>query len=161
MKVRQAVIEDAEIVAKLICDVQRLHAEELPHLFKPADAPSPFVVDCRERILTDPNGRLFIVEEAGEAVGYVYARVLRQPETAYVYARSAVHIDQISVKPDRQGSGYGRALIEAVFGLARAEDIERVSLDTWGFNTEAHGFFHKMGFDMFMYRMDVHLKEEV
>jgi ribosomal protein S18 acetylase RimI-like enzyme len=161
MKIRQAGMEDAETVAGLICDVQQLHAQALPHLFKPADDPAPFVADCRERILADPDSRVFIAEDRGKAVGYVVARVLHQPETAYTYARSVVHVDQISVRPGYQGGGYGRALIAAVVELARAEGAERVTLNSWDFNTQAHEFFYRMGFKVTNYRMDMYLKEEV
>ncbi|MCB9452004.1 MAG: GNAT family N-acetyltransferase [Anaerolineaceae bacterium] len=161
MQIRQATLADAEIVGRLICDVQQLHADALPHLFKPADDPALFVADCRERILVNPDGWVFVVEDDGEAIGYVYAHVSERPENAYTYARRMIHIDQISVKPDYQGGGYGRALINAVFDLARREGVERVTLGTLGFNTQAQGFFRKMGFDVFTYQMDVYLKEEL
>ncbi|MBZ0275797.1 MAG: GNAT family N-acetyltransferase [Anaerolineae bacterium] len=159
MQVRQATLADAETVGRLICDVQRIHAAALPHFFKPADDPAPFIADSRNRLLAEPDGYVFIAEEDGEAVGYVYAHVVRKLETEYTYPMTYIYIDQISVKPEQQGGGYGRALIQAVLDLARGLGIERVALDTWGFNAQAQEFFRKMGFDVFNYRMDVYLKE--
>jgi ribosomal protein S18 acetylase RimI-like enzyme len=154
MMVRLATMADAGSLAVLNRDVQRLHADAEPGTFIPPDDLAPIVADFQGRVLTDVDGRVFLVEMDGEAVGYVYVRIIQRPQNAYTYALNFLHIDQIAVKSAHQGSGCGRALMQAVFDLACAEGIERVTLDTWAFNTQAQGFFAKMGFKVFMYRMD-------
>lgn len=160
MKVRLATQADVDLLAHLNRDVQKLHADAHPQLFKQPDDLEPFKTDIRDRILADADGRVVIVEDDGQAVGYVYVHFLRRPETAYTYAREFLHIDQISVKPECQGRGYGRALMQAVFDLAAAQQIERVTLDTWDFNQNAQAFFARMGFKVFHYRMEVYLSNE-
>ncbi len=160
MKVRLATMEDAGILATLIQDVQGLHADALPDIFKKPDDVAPFQKDFEERIFTNPNARIFIAEVDGNPAGYIGAVIIRRPENAYTYAMDFIHIDQISVMPAYRKQGCGRALIQAVFDLARSEGIERITLDTWAFNTEAHQFFARMGFTAFNIRMDTRLTKE-
>lgn len=157
MNVRLAVDADAEALGRLAGDVQQLHADAHPEFFKPAVDLSAFAADFRERFLSDPDCRVFIVEVDGEAAGYAALRFMRRPENLYTYAINTLYIDQIAVRPSYQGRGCGQALIEAAFDLARAENVNRVALDTWDFNTKAQEFFKKMGFSVFNYRMDVYL----
>lgn len=156
MNIRQATDHDAQLLASLNADVQKQHADAVPHIFKQPDLQA-LLADFQERILADEDGYTFIVEDNGTALGYIYTRVIRRPENAYTYALNYVLIDQISVKPADQGKGCGRLLIEAAFDLARRQGIDRVALGTWAFNTPAHGFFAKMGFKPFTYQLDVYL----
>lgn len=160
MKIRLATGEDAGILAGLNQDVQRIHADAMPHRFKQSDDLTPFRKDFEERILGNPNGYTFIAEVDGNPAGYISALIIQRPENAYTYAMRFVHIDQISVRPAFRKQGCGRALMQAVFDLAKREGIACVTLDTWAFNTEAHKFFARMGFEVFNYRMDMHLAKE-
>jgi diamine N-acetyltransferase len=158
MNVRLATHADAGILAGLNWDVQKLHADARPAVFKQPSDLSAIGEDLCVRFIEKPDACIFLVEDNDEAVGYAAVNVSRRPETLYTYARSAVHIDQIAVNPARQGCGYGRALIEAVLNLARAEQITRVTLETWDFNVDAQAFFKKMGFHAYHYRMDLTLE---
>jgi len=157
MKIRLATAEDVDMLVGLNADVQKLHADAMPYLFKQPSDLASLAVDFRDRILADSDGSTFIVEDEGQARGYVYIRIVQRPENAYTYAQNLIYIDQISVTPTAQGKGYGRALMEAVFDLARSQGIDRVVLDTWAFNIPAHRFFERMGFKPLNYRMGVYL----
>ncbi len=154
VSIRQAVPADAAALALLNSEVQQLHAEARPDIFKPAGDPEPFMNDFLGRLLANPDGRMLIIEVEGEPVGYVYAQVSTRPETAYGYGRSSIHIDQIGVKAAHQGRGYGRALIEAVFEMARTQGISRVTLSSWAFNTQAHAFFDRCGFKPYTHNFE-------
>lgn len=160
VNIRQAVQADAEMLAQLNSEVQQVHAEARPDIFKPAGDLEPFINDFHGRLLANPDGRMLIIEVEGEPVGYVYAQVSTRPETAYGYGRSSVHIDQIGVKTPHQGQGYGRALIEAVFAMARAQGISRVTLSSWGFNTQAHAFFNKCGFKPYTHNFETFVDQD-
>jgi len=160
VKIRLATLVDAGILALLNQDVQRLHANALPKMFKQPDNTVEVVKDFEERMLANPDGRTYIAEVEGEAAGYICALIIQRPASPYTYASKFIHIDQISVKPVFRHLGCGRALIQAVFDLANAEGIERVTLDTSAFNTEAHQFFARMGFEVCSLRMDTYLSKE-
>lgn len=60
-------------------------------------------------------------DDADRPVGYAVAEVLD----------GCAHLEQISVLPDRQGTGVGRALLDAVTGWARSTGRPAVTLTTF------------------------------
>lgn len=152
---RLATVDDTEKLTALVGHVQQLHAEALPHVFKPTDDLDAIASDMRERVLADPTGVVYIAEVDGEAAGYVYCFLQERAENAYSYARRAMFIDQIGVAPAYQRQGIGRALIEAVADRARAENCPFVSLTTLAFNHDAHRFFEEQGFAFALHRMEM------
>lgn len=158
MKIRSATLGDAGLLAELNVDVQRLHAQKLPHLFKQPHDLGIIAATFRDVFLANPDMRVYVVEVEDVAAGYIVAQITCRPENAFTYEQKTVYIDQISVRPAYQRQGCGQALIQAVFDLARSEGIERVTLATWDFNTDAQAFFKKQGFNVYHYRMDVTLE---
>ena len=104
IKIRSATAADAEIIATLNVDVQNLHAEALPHIFKSV-SDGEFAKAYIAEQLAKPNHFFFLANLDGEDVGYIFARIVRRPENAYMHAWNFVYIDQISVKPAHQGKG--------------------------------------------------------
>lgn len=160
MQVRIATKDDAHILADLNRDVQQIHVEALPKLYKPVGDLKRVAADFQNRILADPEWRTWIVLVGDEPAGYVCAKVTQRPEHEYVYAQEYIYIDQISVRPAFRGTGCGRALMDAVFDLARAKGISRVALDTLAFNTAAVAFYERLGFHMFKHTMEIELTDE-
>ena len=78
---------------------------------------------------------------------------MHRPENAFIHDYSMIHIHHIAVVTEKQGNGYGTKLIEAACILAQEENIRRVVLDTWSFNTAAHNFFKGRGLKTFNLRM--------
>jgi len=69
-----------------------------------------------------------------------------RPETAFTHAHSHLYVHHLAVANEAQGSGVGRALLDAVKALARRTDVQDVRLDYWSFNARAAGFFASQGF---------------
>jgi len=151
MKIRQAVALDNLILSSLCVDVQRLHAEHHPDFFK-IPTSDDFAASFFDETLTDPAVSIFIAEENGQALGYVLCKLIKRPENPFTFAVRYLHIDQISVRPAAQGKGVGKALIKRAVVLALDLNLQRIQLDSWGFNVEAHAFFEKMGFEKFNHR---------
>ena len=57
-----------------------------------------------------------------------------------------VHVRMLGVRPDAQGRGVGRALMEAVLAEARRLDKRRVTLDTTDAMVAAQRLYESMGF---------------
>ncbi len=154
MNIRRASIDDAELIARLNEPVQRMHAEARPDFFKPYtldDDLITFYID----LLIAPENHIFIGEVDGQAVGYVYAKLNRRPESPFTFAIDEIVIDQISVNDDQRGKGCGEKLMQAVYDLAKAEHIQRVMLMVWDFNSHAIGFYKKLGFRVYSERMEL------
>ena len=159
MEIRRAGIDDAATLSALNVDVQRIHADAWPHIFK-QPASDDFALEfMREQLADEVNNYFFITEQDGEAggyktaVGYIFARIVERPENPFMYAWKRLLIDQISVRPACQGHGAGRLLIQAVRDLAQERGIDTITLECWEFNQAAQGFFRSQGFAKFNVRM--------
>ncbi|MCA9921676.1 MAG: GNAT family N-acetyltransferase [Anaerolineales bacterium] len=152
MNIRKATIDDAQTLSALNVDVQRIHANALPHIFKQPESAN-FALEVMTERLSEPSNHFFIAQIDGEAVGYIFARVVERPENPFMFAWTYIYIDQISVKPMHQKRGIGKLLIDEVLVLANAKGIETVALDTWTFNNQALSFFKKQGFVPFNERL--------
>lgn len=152
MQIRRATKADLKSITALNVHVQRVHAEALPDLFK-IPARQDFSAGFIAQRLADPDSYFFVGSLDGEDIGYVYARLVNQPENEYQYAMRYIYIDQISVMPDYQRHGFGERLIQRVKELAAEKGIEVIALDVWAFNTKAQDFFARQGFITFNQRM--------
>ena len=92
-----------------------------------------------ERKLADPAFTLWIVEEAaGSPIGYAMAsagRELDDYELIRIYMLSRWH-----------GTGFGRALFDAVVAQGKAEGKARLILSVYTKNTKARAFYARNGF---------------
>lgn len=151
MKIRQATSTDSLLLSSLCVDVQSLHAKYHPDFFKTPTS-DDFAASFFDGMLADPATNIFIAEENGQALGYVLCKLIERPENPFTFTMRYLHIDQISVRPAAQGKGVGKTLIKRAVVLALELNLQRIQLDSWGFNTEAHAFFEKMGFEKFNHR---------
>ena len=151
MKVRQAVSSDGLLLSSLSMDVQRLHAEHHPRFFKIPQS-EDFAISFFNTLLTDDLFRIYIAEEDGEALGYIVCKLMERTDNPFIFAMRYLLIDQISVRPQARGRGVGRALMEQAEVRAKELGIEKLQLDSWDFNINAHVFFEGMGYTKFNHR---------
>jgi hypothetical protein len=69
--VRVAVMEDADAIASLTAEVQQLHNEALPDIFK-APFHGLFLREKLATLLHDANSTVAVAESNGEVIGHVY-----------------------------------------------------------------------------------------
>jgi GNAT superfamily N-acetyltransferase len=151
MDIRQAISKDALRLSSLSMDVQSLHAEHHPAIFKMPQSES-FALSFFEEMLADSAVSIFIAEEDGQPVGYILCKLIERPGNPFTFAMRYLLIDQISVRPEARGIGVGAALIHQAEILAKELSVDRINLDSWDFNLNAHAFFERMGFEKFMFR---------
>ena len=85
---------------------------------------------------TRSEGGLWVLEVAGEVVGYV--RLRAQGKVGYLNA--------IYLPPEAQGGGHGRRLWAGAEGWFRARNISDVRLTVAVENHKARGFYEHLGF---------------
>ena len=81
------------------------------------------------------NSTVYLIESGGEVVGSI------------MYERksdSHVYISDLAIRPERQGSGVGRAVLEQV--LKEIGDVERIDLVTHPENEKAIRLYTSLGF---------------
>jgi len=87
-----------------------------------------------------------------EAIGYVLCKLIERPENPFTFAMRSLLVEHISVRPAARGKGVGTALIKQAEMLAKRLAVQRIQLDSWDFNTDAHAFFERLGFQKFNFR---------
>ena len=143
--VRVAVMEDADAIASLTAEVQQLHYEALPNIFKtPSDR--LFSQEKLATLLNDANSTVAVAESNRDVVGHVYGVIMQRAENDFKVADKYMYIQQIGVRKEFRGHGTGRALIAFIEGRAVAFAVTGLQLDYWAFNTRAQSFFESCGF---------------
>jgi len=151
MNIRQATPTDRLVLSSLCKDVQSLHAEHHPDIFKVPES-EDFAMSFFEEALADLTTRIFIAENEEQTLGYILCKLVEREESPFTYARRFLMIDQIGVRPAARGEGVGAALIQQAEEFAKELGVLRIQLDSWDFNIRAHAFFEKQGFQKFMFR---------
>ena len=143
-RIRPAVDDDGDALSLLRAEIQAMHAEALPWRFK-QPMPDTFPPEAAIAMLGLPGNHFFMAEVDGSAVGYVYAEIAKQSETAAKYALEVVYVHHLYVRPAFRRHGIGRALLDAVRAVGAEQGIARLTLDVWTFNEAARTFFRGYG----------------
>lgn len=145
--VRFARKEDAEAVNALRKEVNDLHVQGRPDLFKPGFGP-----ELKQHVLTyleeNENCYAAVEEQEGRIRGMVMVDYIRRPEGPYSYERAFCHIAEICVAEAFRRQGVGKALMDFVKEDAREKGFQRIELDVWSFN-DALSFYEAEGFTVF------------
>jgi hypothetical protein len=84
MKIRQAMSKDNMLLSSLCMDVQRLHAENHPDIFK-IPQNDDFASAFFEEMLADPLVTVFLAEEDGQALGYILCKLIERVENPFTF----------------------------------------------------------------------------
>ena len=152
ISVRQATPADAELVSILNVDVQAIHAAALPERFKPP-GPASFPAAETRALLAKADNLVFLAFVDSAPAGYLYAELVRRPETSLTHAYETIYVHHISVEPARRRRGVGSALLDAVRLSASSFGITVLTLDVWSFNGSARAFFHRHGYEQYIERL--------
>ena len=90
--------------------------------------------------LETPGHAIFVVEAGGAEVGRLWLaeRELGGRRTLFIY--------DISIDPEEQGRGYGRAAMGLAEEEARTRGIGRIELNVFGGNEVARGLYRSFGY---------------
>ena len=151
MNIRRATLEDSPTLSALCRDVQRLHAEHHPQLFKMPHSDG-FATAFFDEMLAAPEMTIYIAEEEARPLGYILCRIFDRPENVFTFENRFLFIDQISVRPEARRKGVATSLLQQAEILAKELGLSKLQLDSWDFNLDAHACFENFGFHKFNYR---------
>jgi GNAT superfamily N-acetyltransferase len=92
---------------------------------------------------------LYLAEVAGRAVGYACLRLVPTICSTELWAE----LTELYVEEEYRRLGVGRALIEQAEAAARAQQVSDFFLLTGFKNTNAHHFYHRVGYSMRCFTM--------
>lgn len=141
--IRLATERDKAAINELRRQVNDLHVQGRPDIFKPGFGPE--IRDHVDMYLRQENGYAAVAEIGGRVAGMVMVDYIDRPEGPYSLARHFVHIAEICVHASFRRQGVGRALMDFVKSDARHKGYPRIELDVWAFN-DALAFYESEGF---------------
>lgn len=143
MKVRRAEARDIPAVLDLLVQVDMVHHNGRPDLFK-GPATKYNATELAE-ILADEETPVFVcVNEENRVLGHGFC-VLQHSGGQLMVEHTTLYIDDICVDENARGQGVGRALYENILAYAREKDAYNVTLNVWSCNPGAMAFYEKLG----------------
>ncbi len=144
MTVRLAKEQDMGQINELRRQVNNLHTEGRPDMFKPG-----FGKDIQEYlqvIQNDPERVIVVAELNGKITGFAVLHHIRKPENPFMYERDYLDIDEFGVDCGHRRQGIGSAMMEFIREFAREKGFRRIELNMWEFNQGALAFYEAAGF---------------
>lgn len=143
--------KDADFLAGLNEEVQNLHHEMYPEIFRPYDREE--IAKAFKKMLSGREAKAFVAYVGEEPAGYSLIFISRFNRNAFQHARSAMQVDQFATLKRFRKKGVGKKLMEFLVTLAQGEKLNRIDLNHWEKNEDARIFFGKAGFTYYNSRM--------
>lgn len=144
MNVRRAVEQDIPAILDLLVQVDMVHHNGRPDLFKgPA---TKYNAGELKRILTDDESPVFVcTDDEGLVLGHAFC-IFKQILGDHVLTDiRTLYIDDICVDEKARGMHVGKALYDYVIDFAHSSGCYNVTLNVWSCNESAMKFYQKMG----------------
>ena len=151
--VRRAAIEDVERILDLLSQVEEVHRQGRPDLFREHGV--KFTASELTEILFDDTRPVFVAVHDGRVVGYVFCILSEVKDSTMLLDMKNVHLEDVCIDEHCRGMGIGGILMEFVCEWAKENGFNHMDLDVWEFNDGARRFYEKYGFGTQKRRMDM------
>ena len=139
--VRLLRLQDYERVSQIMDQVQQLHVEWRPDVYKPA---SPLItMDMFEAILKD--GNWYVAEADGVVVG-ILELMKRHVESPAQVTKDVLFISTMAIDEKYRGKGIGHLFFEKVKQLKQEKGYDTIELQVNAKNRLAYEMYRKYGF---------------
>lgn len=156
MKIRQADEKDIEQLVQLNAQVQAVHVDMSPSLFREASNES--LAEMLRQTMSGEASIILVAEEDGQLTGYLSLKKLIRPEFALINERKCGYIDQVCVSEQHRRKGIFKKLLTEAKKLVTEWGFERIELDVWTDNQSARDAFIGSGFRTYNEKMAINLK---
>ena len=139
--IRNANTNDFEAVARIMNQVQQMHVEWRPDIYKPNENLIPR--DIFEKIVA---GDTFYVAEADGLVVGILEVVFRHIETPSHVTRDIIFIDSMAVDEAYRGMGIGHLFFDKIKEIKAEKKLDGIELQVNAKNKAAYEMYLKCGF---------------
>ncbi len=153
MTARLAAERDLERVNELRRQVNDLHVQGKPDVFKPG-----FSKELQDHLYTiwrDPEQNIVVCERAGTVVGFAVLHHIFKPENPFMRERDFLDIDEFCVDEASRRQGAATEMIDFIRGFAKEKGFHRIELNMWEFNQGALAFYEAAGFTTYRRYMEM------
>lgn len=140
---RKAQKADISALIRLLHQVNSIHAQGRPDLFRPDTTK----YDEQElgAILDNPQTPVFVCCENDEVQGYAFCVHQRHAGDRLFADIETLYIDDICVDEQARHQHIGKALYDFVLAYARERGCYNVTLNVWSLNPGAQAFYESLG----------------
>lgn len=140
--VRKAEKRDIDAIIKLLHQVNMVHYEKRPDLFKPYT--TKYDEQELEALLGDDSKPIFVYDD-GEVLGHAFCQISEVKNHRLLQDAKTLYIDDVCVEETARGRHIGQSLYEYVRDYARSIGCYNITLNVWEGNDSALSFYRSMG----------------
>ena len=152
--IRKATKKDIGRIIELLHQVDMVHHEIRPDLFKPNT--TKYNEQELENLLADENKPVFVYDD-GEVQGHAFCLITEVKDDKLLQDVKTMYIDDICGHEKSRGKHVGKALYEFVREYARSIGCYSITLNVWEGNAPASSFYKEMGMNVKKTTMEVFL----
>ncbi len=143
ISIRRAVESDMSAIGKLLYQVQKVHSDARPDLFKAGG--KKYDEKDLKIIIADDKRPIFVAEKAGDILGYAFCVHQQHAGHHSLTDIKTLYIDDLCVDETARNAHIGSLLYEYVLGYAKRNGFYNVTLNVWADNVNAVRFYEKLG----------------
>ncbi len=150
--IRRAVPTDADQILLLLEQVEAIHQQGRPDLFR--EHGTKYTVPELCEIMADKDRPIFVALMGEKIVGYIFGIITETKGSTMLFDMKTLHLDDVCIDESCRSMGIGGELMKHVTVWAKSVGCDRMDLDVWEFNSEARRFYEKYGFSTQKRRME-------
>ncbi|MBQ9735611.1 MAG: GNAT family N-acetyltransferase [Clostridia bacterium] len=141
--IRYAREKDIPRIGELLCQVDLIHHNGRPDIFKVGRKYS----DEELLALLGDEGRPILVatDDEDTVIGYCFCILQQHKDDAVLTDVKTLYIDDLCVDETVRGKGIGKLLYDAAVALAGEKGCYNLTLNVWACNPSAQRFYEKCG----------------
>ena len=143
MIIRKAVRADIPQILRLLVQVNMIHHNGRPDIFKGPATKFDEAQLCA--LLQDETKPVFVCAEEESVLGYVFCDLRVTPDGPMLVGQSTLFVNDLCVDEAARGRGVGKALMEHVKQVASEAGCRSITLNVWACNEGARRFYEAIG----------------
>ena len=141
--IRFALEKDIEKIGDLLCQVDLVHHNGRPDIFKIGRKYSDS--ELLELLKDKERPILVAVDENDKVMGYCFCIYQQYVDNSVLTDIKTLYIDDLCVDKDIRGKGIGKSLYYAALDMAKQNGCYNVTLNVWECNPTALQFYRSLG----------------
>ena len=150
--IRLATTNDIPRLLELLHQVNMVHYERRPDIFKPHT--TKYNAEQLQDLLLQPDKAIFVYEDEG-VQGYAFVQMEDVHDDILLQDMRTLYIDDICVDEQARGKHVGKQLFDHVRAYAEKLGCGAITLNVWEGNDAAMAFYRKLGMSVRMTCMEM------